>query len=422
MKKQIILTAFILIVFTIVNFLIIASAPVVSADLSVSQLQDTNTGYAMTRVARIFDGKHAIPLFVTIALLTLIWLPVWMGRFKKTGSTTLGLAILAFAASTLNVNAYYNERNDIEQITIKSNQTAFLIPMQGANITNQAQFDSAAFLDANKVPSKRIEIPHVLLPKTGFLTKDVYIPSAQLIVVTREPFARCWTKEANRGTSSANEGFFVESKEGIDVDCGVSIAASIQLQDSALYLYNFGISDSVAPQDADHPDFASVVYAKNLSVIMDSVVRQDVQRLLAREFGKRALDDAISQKAEIMETISNEITKSYAALGITIKYIGFATPLNFDQKIQDSIDSKFIAKKNAEAAPDRMIAMPVLMGLAEVHIKEGIATAIGKWNGQLSLPSFLLVSDQLANTLGNWFGSATPHTDGKPTELKSVKP
>ena len=369
MKKQIILTLLTFVVFAGVNFLIQASAPVVSGNLAVAQLQDSNTGYAATLVARRFDGKHAIPFLFMLVLLVLIWLPVCLGRFKKSGSASLILAVLVLACSTFNAGAYYNERNDVEQITIKSNQTAFLIPMQGANKTNQAQFDSAAFLDANKVPAKRIEIPHVLLPKSGFLTKDVYIPGAQLIIVTREPFARCWTKEANRGTSSANEGFFVESKEGIDVDCGISIAASIQLQDSALYLYNFGISDTVAAQDADHPDFASVVNAKNLSTIMDSVVRQDVQRLLAREFGKRSLDDAIAQKAEIMETISGEITKSYAALGITIRYIGFATPLNFDAKIQDAIDSKFIARKNAEAAPDRMVAMPVLMGLAEVSIK-----------------------------------------------------
>ena len=68
-----------------------------------------------------------------------------------------------------------------------------------------------------------------------------------------------------------------------------------------------------------------------------------------------------------------------------------------------------------------MTAMPVLMGLAEVNIKEGIASAIGKWNGQISLPSFLLVSDQLANTIGNWFGSPALHSDSKAIDAKPSK-
>ena len=402
MKKSIIMTVLAVIMYHFASYFIGAASPVIAGNLSVSQLTDTNAGFANTILARQFDG-NGLPVIILIAVLACIWIPFLISMFKESPKVVTMLCILG--CFTLNANAFYNERNDVEQITIKSNQTAFMIPMQGANLKNQGTFDSAAFLDANKVPTKRVEIPHCLLPKTGILVRDVYIPASQLVIVTREPFARCWTKDANRGTSKENQGFFVESKEGIDIDCGISIAACIQLKDSATYLYNFGISDKVMAQDQQFPDFASVVYAKDLSTIMDTVVHQDVQRLLSREFGKRAMTDAINQKFEIMQAVSDELVKTYAELGITIRYIGFATPLNFDSKIQDAIDGAFIAKKNADSAADRMTAMPVLMALADIEIKKGIAQAIGRWNGQISLPSFLLMSDQLTNTLGSFFGT-----------------
>ena len=52
-----------------------------------------------------------------------------------------------------------------------------------------------------------------------------------------------------------------------------------------------------------------------------------------------------------------------------------------------------------------MAAMPVLMAMADIEIKKGIASAIGKWDGHISLPSFLMMSDSLVNGLGNWLGT-----------------
>lgn len=409
-SARILFTLVLILLWAAIGFLFHHGSTVAAGDLSVQQFQDSNTSYMISKTASFFTGQ-GLPSIILLAFLALIW---W-----KPVSRLFVLATVGLLLGNVPCQAYYNERNDVEFKELQPNQTAFLIPEQGANKSAQGAFDSAAYLDSNKVATKRIEIPHTLLPKTGWMTKDVYIPAAKLVIVTREPFTRCWTKDSKRGTSAKDEGFYFETKESINVDCGVSISAFIALKDAATFLYNFGVGPQTDPSDREHPEFASIVYAKSLEEVMDSIVMQDVQRLIAREYGKRTLEEGISQKAEVMEAVESEIIKTYAEMGITIKYVGYATPLNFDVAIQQAINDKFIAKKNAEAAADRMTSMPVLTALADIKIKEGIATAASKWDGHISLPSFLLVSDQLANTLGSWFKTPPAPAAPEPAVKKS---
>ena len=111
----------------------------------------------------------------------------------------LGIAILlcAVAASVGCIRPY-----DVpEFVEIQHHETGYLIPLEGANQTNQAQFDSEGFLDENKVAIKRIQIPHRWV-KTGRIPNEgKYIDTVRLVIVDRSPVTREWTAEMNQGTA-----------------------------------------------------------------------------------------------------------------------------------------------------------------------------------------------------------------------------
>ena len=154
-----------------------------------------------------------------------------------------------------------------------------------------------------------------------------------------------------------------------------------------------------------------VQYARDLADVMDNVVHQRVQIKLAREFGKRTLDKCIAQKAEIMEIVKNETIADCANLGITVDDVGYASQLNEDPAIQEAINKVYVAHQNALAAVEQMKAVPALTAMADIAIKQGIASATSKWNGDLKLPSFVVITPDLVNSVKGMFG-------GSPAEAK----
>ena len=223
-----------------INFTFKATEPLISGQSSVAQLQDSNTGYFVAKAGSTFNGS-GLSILLLIGALVIVWWSSIRNLFKTNAAPVIiGILSLGlFFGSGYNANASYNTIDEVEFVQIKANQTAFLVPQQGKTLEGQGSFDSAAFLAKNKIAEKRIQIPHQLLPKggnglRGLVTQNVYIPSAVLYVVTREPFVRQWTKEASRGTASKDEGFYLESKESINVDFGVSIGAILRLKTAQL--------------------------------------------------------------------------------------------------------------------------------------------------------------------------------------------
>ena len=408
MKISIVLTVLAIIAWLTFNSFSNAAAPLISGQTAVSQLDNTTSGYFVAKAGTAFSGS-GISVIGLIAVLALIWVMPIINFFKTAG--TKAITILAFLAVLMagTSNATVLDKNTYlsEFITIKPNQTAFLIPMQGANKSTQGQFDSIAYLDANKVATKRIQIPHVVLEKATTLgnnfAADQYIPSAELYIVNREPYTRMWTKDAERGTSKNNEGTYVETCESINIDFGTVIAAEISPTNAALYMYHFGVSDNL--NQGDDANFPSVVYARNLNDIMDTVVFNDAHRMLANEFGKRTFRECISQKSDIIKSVEQQLKDTYAPLGITIRYFGLASQLNFADELQKSVNNVAIAELDAAAATNRMAAMPVLQALADINLKNSAAQALSKWNGSLpQLPSFAVLPDGLFNGIGNLLG------------------
>jgi hypothetical protein len=385
MKRNIIVSLILVAVALVITKLLGNIGNFLIAQYSPSQLENSNKALIeMQALKGGLFGLVALSWALSFYFLYRVWKP-------KLNNVT---SIFVFSLLLLSSDGYgyYANKNEVEIKTIKPNWTAYLVPNKGANQDSQAKFNSKSYLGVEKIAAKSVEIPHEVLPKRG-MQWDMYIPAATLYVVERQPYSRAWVKDSSRGTSKKDEGTYVESSESINIDFGTSIGASITEDDAATFLYTWGVGNIIDPNDS--PEYPSVVYARKLEEIMDNYVYHDSQTMLAQEFGKNTLEYNIAHKAEIMAKVAEALITKYKKTGITIHFFGYASPLNFDKTIQDAINSKYIAGKNAEAVSDQMKSIPVHMGLAEVEIKKGIATAISKFDGKINLPSFVVLPEGL---------------------------
>jgi hypothetical protein len=330
-----------------------------------------------------------------------------MYSMKKITSVLALSTLLLGSTSFVPADAYYDKYNYTEAVWVQTNQTAFWVPDVGDTKSNQAAFGSIDFYNASKVAAKRFEIPHSKLVNSGTFT-DYFVPVGRLIIVNRIPFHREWTDEVTTGTSTKAEGFHFESKDSLNIEANVAIAASILEEDAAKFLYWFGVK--AADYRADHPEdqFQSVVYANSLEYIMDTIVRGAVQARLAREFGKYDLADAIGKKAEIMDTVVRDITSEFREKGIHIEYIGYDSALNFDKAVQEAINDRFAATQKAAELTTLSSTIPVQEAQTNMDVKRILA---GKWNGVLTFPTFI-PSGFLDRVLG-WFTTSAQQVSTK---------
>ena len=299
------------------------------------------------------------------------------------------IILSAFTALTVLAStpsyAYYDTKDYPEYVEIQPNQSAFAIPVVGDTKNTQTSFGSQSFLDASKVATKRFQVPHTLIRNPGW-SADYYVPAAKLILVDRTPYMREWTDSVTSGTSAKAEGFHFQSREGINISTGISIAAMIKEEDAAKYLYWFGTNNPTTAANDLASNFASVSYGKSLRDVTDSMVRGYVQSSLSNEFMRGSFVEDNAKAGDIMEKIRIDVTKHFAEKGITIDYIGFAGGLDYDKRVQDAIDDTFITTQKAVASANMMQAIPFLQAQAEINVTNAKATALTKWNGALVMP------------------------------------
>ena len=294
--------------------------------------------------------------------------------------------IFAFIfAVTSNALAYYDTRDNPEFVMIQANQSAFAIPVVGDTKNTQTSFGSKAFLDLNKVAAKRFQVPHTMINNPNWGTSNYYVPSVLLILVDRTPYMREWRDESDRGTSNKKEGFTFQSKEGINIGAGISIAAMVKEEDAANFLYWFGTKPIQVTDVASQ--FTSVAYGKSLQEIMDTVVRGMVQSELSNAFMKRSFAEGNAQAADIMIEVRNNVTKHFAEKGITIDYIGYSGPLSYSDAIQHSIDKVFTSQQEAASSAAMMVAVPYMKEQANINLINAEAVAVQRWNGVVPMPA-----------------------------------
>lgn len=271
-----------------------------------------------------------------------------------------------------------------ELVTIEANQTAFLIPLVG-DTAEQASFESEELLAQARVATKEIQIPHRWV-KTGRLhTSGHWRATAKLIVVDRTPVTREWNSEKDAGTSVQNQAIYAESKESIGFSVGINISAQIYTeQDAVKFLYSYN--------------------AKSLSDIMDTEIRAMVETEFVEECAKYTLNDILTNKETILETVRNEVITYFGDKGITITVLGMKDGIEYDDaEIQKAINEKFsseqklvtqqnenaviISKAEANAEALRIASE------AEAEANRNIAASLTpslvdkikyeKWNGEL---------------------------------------
>jgi SPFH domain / Band 7 family len=374
----------------VVHTLLNRAAPVVAGELAVRQLDNSDTGVVMAQTTMSYFSGRGLPMIVLLAALACIWWRYLRGFWARVFAVAAGVLLLGSPGAF----AYYDKSDYTEAVEILPNQSAFLIPESGANQDTQGVFMSVDYLAKNKVALKRVIIPHVKLSGSGSFS-DFYIPGARLTIVDRTPYYREWVAAKDRGTAARDESFRFESADSVNISTGIVISASVKEEDAAKFLYWFGTRADKGDMSDPHVVFASVVYGRSLSEVMDTVVRGKVQAVLAREFGRRGTDDDIHQKAQIIAAVESEVRDAFAPKGITVDYVGFAESLTFDDDVQTAINRAFIASKEAERANAMAAALPNLQQIADIEIKRGLAAAVVRWNGQVTLPSFVVVPQPL---------------------------
>lgn len=400
MKLRLVLSAVTVVLTGWINLALNKSAPIISGQAAVYQLNDSNVDYATAQAGMAFNGGG-----ISVGVVALILLALWWKPLRKAMSAVAPiLAALAFAGPAM---AFYDVTDNPEFIEIMPSETAFAIPEQGANKAGQAAFMSEQYLSDNKVAMKRFQIPHVLI-KTAIGSRDYYVPGTKLMIVNRAPATREWRSGA-RGTSATDQSFSMETADSIGLSFGVVFAANVREEDAAKFAYNFGAKATQNKSNDPAVTFASVIYGRSLEDVVDDNVRHDVQSALADEVGKRDTATVIKEKSQIVAAALKTVQTKYGPLGINITTLGLATQLNFDNsEIQKAIDGNFIYAKRAQSAEqiakylatERQrveIANLELMGKAQ-------ADAVAKSSVQINggLPSWVVIPDSIASLFTGW--------------------
>ena len=372
------------------NIVLTQSAAVVSGDVAGAQFDNSNIAAVQSVTAGRLLGQAALPLAVTLLLLATIWWPY----LRRLAGRPLAVGI-ALLAATSPARAYYDKNDYTETYFILPNESAFFLPDSGANQDRQARFGSEAYLDANKVPAKRFVIPHAKLVGSS-LWSDYYVPTGRLIIVDRTPYNREWTAAQSRGTSSRNESFPCQSKEGLNVTAEVAIAASVSEDNAARFLYFFGVKPPQGNRADPQVIFTSVYYGRSLAEVMDAVGRGKVQSLVCHEVGTRTLDEVNASINAIMDSVEKGAGQFFAGRGITLDYIGWAGTLTFDKDVQQAINDRYEADK----------ILPVLDTLRT----KAALDAAGRWDGHLpgSVSGLWLLPTDLTNGLSSWLAQKPP--------------
>ena len=257
-------------------------------------------------------------------------------------------------------------------VTIGTNETAFMIPLETGTQAGQKMLKSVDFLEQKKISAKRVYIEQKEI-STGRMGWDyIYIPTDTVVIVHRAPVTCNWEGE---------KGLNVESIESIGFNIPVNSTASVLEEDAAEFLYHFGGQD--------------------IGYVMDHNVRPYILDLLTTEFGKLKLDECQSMRNAVYDTMKSRTIRFFKGYGLTIINLGVAGEFTYtDAKIQDAINTKFTSEMKITAAQNEADAANKFAAAAEsikkqkeldadVNLKNAIATALT--NGKITLPTTLVM-------------------------------
>jgi hypothetical protein len=220
--------------------------------------------------------------------------------------------------------------------TVKPNETAFAIPLEGDTVGGQMKFESVSYLNSKKVQNKQIEIPVRDRSIGRWPGEFEWIATMRVIRVDRSLVTREWNTSGKDATQK-NAAIAVESKESINFHVGINITALITEEDASTYLYWHN--------------------TKTLAEVIDTNIKGFVQGVLAREFGALTLEESKVQKNRVFAQADTETKEHFKKYGITVLNIGNAGGLEYDdQSIQASINRTQTAQMDVQVAEQQRLA------------------------------------------------------------------
>lgn len=404
--KRVFLSVVAVLLYGWINAVLNPIATIMSAQMAAKQFENSDTSYVESQLGMNFFGNLGIPSIILLGVLLWIWWEPLKSIFKDGGGLkALALTFLAAGmmfGSNDTAYAYYDKSDYAENYFILPNESAFFVPDVGANKDSQASFGSEKYYQANKIAAKRYGIPHTKLENSG-LWSNYYVPTGRLIIVDRTPYSREWTASKDRGTSTKDQSLPCQSKEGIDVTTEIAITTSILEENSAKYLFHFGVEPPAGNRADPNVIFTSVYHARNLNSVMDTVVRTKIQGLVCKQIGNKTLDQVNEKSTEIMTEAEKEVTAFLLGRGITLDSMGWAGTFTFTPGVQKAIDDRFIASTISGS-------LATLKSLADIEVKRGLAEGLKK-----GLPSFL------PPVMGEWIAKIFGSSSDQPTSQATPK-
>ncbi len=343
--SRVILTIAATVAYRWINVLLYPAATILTAEQAGKQFQNNDISAIAGSYGMTIFGNLGVPF----AVLLVVFVGIWWSPAKHLLRALIAIGLLLPVLQSRPAMAYYDKTDFTEAYTILPNESGFWIPDSGANKDRQAQFESEAYLNSNRVALKRFIVPHAKLQGSGSFF-DFYVPAGRLIIVDRTPFSREWVDATDRGTSRRREGFPCQSREGINIAVGVSIGASVTEANAAKYLYRFGVLPPVGERSDPRTIFNSVYYSRKLADIMDDVGRKKMQTLVCDEITARSFDKTNEEAVEIMAAVKQKAAAYFADIGVTLDFVGWADTFTFDQAIQEAVNRRYVASQDQAIA------------------------------------------------------------------------
>lgn len=264
------------------------------------------------------------------AAVALLGFLVFLGDLKAMLRKLSAAAILLVALAN---TGCWKPFEPVKLEVIKSNEEAFLIPLDG-DAKKQQNSSNEEYLKANLVYTKQVKIPQQWVPK-GFETwsyNGVWQDAAILVRVDKSPVTREWTADKNSGTSDRNEAVWVMTSDQVEFSTGWTITARISNREDAIkFLHNY-----------QHGSLAQV---------MDSEVRSKLQAEFGLEVTDLPMDTLRKQATPHIQKVTKSVSEFFKERGITITNIGITGGFVYkDKSILDTMVRVFNAEQEKSVA------------------------------------------------------------------------
>lgn len=215
--------------------------------------------------------------------------------------------------------------------TAGANETMFVIPLQGENKSNQAQFNSAAYYTEKKVATKEFLVPHRWLQEGRWEVDGRWIPTVKVIKVDRTPVTVQFVVDDKTKTKGDADAIWIESADSVGFSTGFSVSAMVKEENSPTFLYRY--------------------QATSLKAVVATEVRARIQKVAAEFAATWPLDSLRAKKNDMIQSIQADAIAFFEERGITITTIGMFGGMTYENpKIQEAIDGVFVNQQAKETA------------------------------------------------------------------------